>query len=307
MLKKFLMMFVMALLFLNTGNVSFAEMKEIFVEGTYRLGDRDNRETAKQAARDEAERKIVEKVWVSVESYSESNNFELITDKIKTTSRALMQIKDEDVDFYENGTVCKVCLWAIVDVDSVKDMIGKIIIESEAKKIPAQKKSSHEDDITPEVIEKIFNVAGIYKYNGHYYKIFDEGLNWFQANERCKNMGGHLVTITSKTEQMSVQNMLFLHENNFRKNKNFYWTGGFNINGNDWKWITLEDFDYANWNEGEPNNDLGNEYIMTLYASGKWNDCPAEGIHHIPGVDFFYIQNSGFICEWESLNDIKNQ
>ena len=263
-------------------------VKEFSAEGEYRLGDRDTRETAKTAALADAKRKIIEQVGVYVQSYSEMNKFNLTQDQIKTAAAAMLKIKHEEVHFYEEGTLCRAFIVATIDLNRIMmDDPGNV------KKAPTNNNTD------------ILKIAGIEEYKGHYYKIFDEGLNWFQASERCKDMNGHLVTITSKAEQAMIRNMLFMHENTIRKNKNYYWSGGFNVSGKNWEWVTREDFSYANWAEGEPNNDLGNEYILSLYSSGEWNDCPAEGITHIPGMNFFNIKNSGFICEWESYEDIE--
>lgn len=42
---------------------------------------------------------------------------------------------------------------------------------------------------------------GILEFNGHYYKVFNESLTWYEAENACETMGGHLVTITSQEEQ----------------------------------------------------------------------------------------------------------
>ena len=292
MLKKILITFAMTFLFLNF-SVGFAEIQEISAEGEYRLGDNDTREYAKMKALADAKRKIIEHAGVYVESYSEINNFDLTKDQIKSAANAMIKITHEEVHFYEDGTLCRAFIVATIDID----IIEKIIIGNSSNDNVHDKSEKPNTDI--------LKIAGIEEYRGHYYKIFNEGLNWFQASDRCKEMNGHLVTITSKGEQAMIRNMLFMHENTFQKNKNYYWSGGFNINGKNWEWVTREDFSYTNWAEGEPNNDLGNEYILSLYNSGEWNDCPAEGITHIPGMDFFNVKNSGFICEWESYDDIE--
>ena len=267
MLRKFWIMFALAFLFSGFSGAAFAEVQEISAEGEYRLGDRDTREAAKIAALADARRKIVEQVGVFVESYSEVNNFVLTSDQIKTAANSLIKIKHEEVHFYENGTLCRAFVVASID----KNDIPKILIDPTLK-----------------------------EYNGHYYKIFDEGLTWADAKKRCEDMGGHLVTITSKGEQAVVQNLIFSDGT-----KNYYWTGGFRIENDNWAWITGEKFSYSNWAGGEPNNGVGNENIITLYTSGLWNDCPAAGISDNPNLAFFNAKNSGFICEWDSLENVK--
>ncbi len=309
-IKKIFTAFFIAVLFLNFSNETSAEettdtekteadettlienkvtetnIKEYSAIGEYRLGDSDSRETAKLKALNDAKRKIAEQIGVYVESYSEMNNSNLDKDLIRTTAIAMIKVKSEGVEYSENGTLCTVFIVADVDTDNenIKLTLEKILKEKTKKPDKA-----------------ILKVAGIWEYNNHYYKVFHEGMTWKDANARCKELGGHLVTITSKEEQAAVQSVILYAG----KKKKYYWTGGFSVVENQWEWITREEFTYENWAEGEPNNDLGNEFILSLYNSGEWNDCPADGIDHIPGVSFFKIENAGFICEWESFDDIK--
>lgn len=276
----------MAILIFSVPNVSFAETQEFSAEGEYRLGDDDSRSTAKIKAINDAKRKIIEQIGVYVQSYSEINNFNLDKDLVRSVSAAMIKIKSESVEFTENGTLCKVFLVADADTnnENIKQSLEKILNENTQKPDKA-----------------VLKIAGIWEYNNHYYKVFNEGMNWHDANQRCRDLGGHLVTITSQEEQAAVQSIILYAG----KKKKFYWTGGFSVVENQWEWITREAFTYENWAEGEPNNDLGNEFILSIYNSGEWNDCPPEGISHLPGVDSFRIENSGFICEWDSFEDIK--
>ena len=273
----------------STNGVTSVDVKEYSAEGEYRLGDNDTRATAKIKALDDAKRKIAEQIGVYVQGISEMNNFNLTADKVLIVATAMIKVKSEQVNFSENGMLCKVSIVADASVDdkNIAEVIRKILDEDKNKKDPD---------------EELLKFAKIWKYNGHYYKVFDESCNWSGANQRCKDYNGHLVTITSKDEQAAIQNMLF----HYGGKKNYYWTGGFSVRQDEWEWITREEFTYSNWADGEPNNDLGNEFILALYGStGKWNDCPSEGVDHIPDVDFFKLENSGFICEWESREDMK--
>ena len=134
-------------------------------------------------------------------------------------------------------------------------------------------------------------------YGGHYYKIFNEGLDWQQAKVRCEEMGGYLVTITSKKEQSFIDNMIK------DGTRGCYWSGGYKVSDN-WNWVTGENFSYTNWGYGEPNNtnDGDENYIMIFQCqppnaqsqSGEWNDS-----QNTPFADGFYgTDNFGFICEW---------
>lgn len=284
--KKFLAVIFAALLFLNLSNVTFAEIKEFSAEGEYRLGDNDTRASAKIKALNDAKRKISEQIGVYVQTFSEMNHSELTTDLIRTAAIAMIKVKSEKVEYSENGTLCKVFI--VADADTDNKNIAEVI-----------EKIKRENENVPD--KDVLKIAGIYEWNKHYYKVFDEGMNWYEAKKFCEEKGGHLVTITSQEEQAAIQSIILYSG----KKKNFYWTGGFNVEQDNWRWITGEEFAYSNWTKGEPANDLGNEFIISIYNSGEWNDCPAEGISHIPDVDFFKIENSGFICEWENFRDIK--
>ena len=279
MFKKILAVALILCGFLFSADIVSATPQEISAEGEYHLGDRDNRETAKMAALADAKRKIIEQAGVYIETYSELNDFELTKDQVKSTANAMIKIKNEHVDFYENGTLCKAFVTAVIDTADIEELVKPFI---------------HTRD------KKILELANIEEYNKHYYKIFNDGLTWAQAKQRCKEMGGHLVTITSNMEQAIVKELLIN-----QGTKGYYWTGGVRNSDDSWSWITGEKFSYSNWGNGEPNNGVGNEDIVTLYKSGIWNDSPAEGIPDIPNLAFYKVENSGFICEWDSYEAIK--
>lgn len=137
------------------------------------------------------------------------------------------------------------------------------------------------------------------EFNGHYYQVFDEGIDWYAAKARCEEMGGHLVTITSKEEQTFIDRIL---TNN---NKSNYWAGATDEESEGkWKWITGEEFSYTNWNINEPNNteyfkgEFENYLHISTSVNNMWNDAyfdAGERVYGGVGVEHF-----GFICEWET-------
>ena len=287
--RRFLAVLLVSLLYLSSASQVFAEVQEFSAEGEYRLGDRDSREFAKTMALSDAKRKIIEQVGVYVESYTNIEDFKITSDNVVTAANALIKIKDEKVEFHENGTICRSFVVATIDTENIVETL---------KKIEASRDSINKDkDKDKEIILKI---AGIEEFNGHYYKIFNDSMSWFDADARCKKIGGYLVTISSIDEQAAVQSMIFK-----RGNKNFYWTGGFRVS-DQWQWNTHEKFEYTNWGRHEPNNEFGNEFILVMFRSGRWADCPAEGINHIPDLDFLKLSNSCFVCEWDSYENIKD-
>lgn len=145
------------------------------------------------------------------------------------------------------------------------------------------------------------NISYDTKYNGHCYKLFNDGTTWEQAKAACERQGGHLVSITSAQEQAVVENLL-----RNKGNKNNYWLGGYR-NGNTWTWVTGERFSYTHWSGGQPDNFQGRENRLSMYRNrnpygynnlGEWNDSAADGVCN--NEPFFGAANFGYICEWDS-------
>lgn len=255
--KKFLACCLLALICLSAP--AFAEPQEVRAESEYRLGQRDNRETAKQAALDDAKRKIAEQVGVLIESYSEMNNFKLTQDQIKTIARAILKIKDEKVDFTENGMLCKVIVIAVIDPDGVS---------------PPSPNTTHR------------------------YKVFNEGMTWQDAAKRCENLGGHLATITSDQEQTEIYRLLMQHAEKhgywlggFRgRLGNWEWITG--------EPFTYANWAYGEPNNANGVEDiimiLGDRNRDKFWFA-TWNDIGSDASDH----PYFGQANFGFICEWE--------
>ena len=132
---------------------------------------------------------------------------------------------------------------------------------------------------------------GASEFNGHWYKIYtgssEFDLDWASASSYCKNLGGHLVTITTGQEQA------FIEELNASDNK--LWIGGFRDSFFRWYWITGETWNYTNWDDGEPNNSsnvISNENRAALWPS-FWNDLNENNTS----------EQDGFICEWEYTSE----
>ena len=275
-----------------------AEVKEIpaegdySAEGEYRLGDRDTREAAKNYALADAKRKIIEQIGVFVASYTEVNNVILTKDEIRTAANAVIRIKHEEVHFYDEGTLCRAFVVANIDRKAMKD-----ILDGKKNPEPTPQPPPQNDDH-----EKFLKLAVIDEYNGHYYKVFNEPANWRKAKKRCEEMGGYLVAINTREEQAFVQQILFLHGE-----KPYYWIGGTRVGENEWHWLNGEKFSYTNWNRGEPNNAGGVEDVIAIVKSvGTWTDLANEGFSIRKNNRLnFYVDNIGFVCEWDSFESIK--
>lgn len=127
-------------------------------------------------------------------------------------------------------------------------------------------------------------------FNGHTYAYYDTACSWEQANEYCRSMGGHLVTITSAEEQAKVEQIISAGT------MQGYWMGSKRAaNGGDFAWTTGEPFEYKKWHSGQPDYYLGNEDYLMIYTSSKcWNDLDNLS-DNISG-------KCGYICEWDTTS-----
>ena len=155
--------------------------------------------------------------------------------------------------------------------------------------------------------------------DGHTYALFDQSATWQEAESQCEELGGHLVTVTSRFEQSIVEDLIS------QGNRNTYWLGGYLAARDQWAWVTGEPFSYTNWSEGLPDNWIieGEDYHATeeqrndiaacenslsIYRvqnplapqyPGEWNDLASNG--ECEGEEFFGIQNIGYVCEWDEV------
>lgn len=92
-------------------------------------------------------------------------------------------------------------------------------------------------------------------FNGHYYKFFNIGCKWSEANAACQSMGGHLVTITSQKEQdfcVSLMGSI---------TPKYCWMGAYH-NSDGWHWVTGEKWDFEYWSYDQPNGSGGGDYAL---------------------------------------------
>ncbi len=126
-------------------------------------------------------------------------------------------------------------------------------------------------------------------YRGHKYALFENtGLSWEEANARCKDMGGHLLTVTSSGELWFLQNCISANAKH-----NFYWVGAKN-NGSWDKWVTGEPLDF----------------VKTIRVNGYGlSSFSYDELFYAVGMAYtknFSTNSCGFICEWESGRAIRD-
>ncbi|MDO4618411.1 MAG: lectin-like protein [Clostridia bacterium] len=124
------------------------------------------------------------------------------------------------------------------------------------------------------------------KFNGHTYYFYNDKMTWREARDFCEAQGGYLATFTSEEEWEHIHEII-------KEQNTHYWFGAYG-NGyiNTWKWITGEEWSYADWCPNEPNNDYGGaeNYLGTYKSSYCWND-------YKPDVTL------GFVCEFGEVRD----
>lgn len=124
------------------------------------------------------------------------------------------------------------------------------------------------------------NVFGyVTSLNGHEYYLSLVKMTWVQADSACQASGGHLVTITSATENDTVLSI------SNRSSEGHQWIG-FNdiaLEGT-WVWVTGETVTYTNWQSGEPNDQGGEDGGVFRRDQNKWWDAETNG-----ATTFYFI------------------
>ena len=126
------------------------------------------------------------------------------------------------------------------------------------------------------------DINAIEEYNGHLYYRFDKDVNWTEANEYSKMLGGNLVSIADEKENDFVKS--FIADGGI----DYYWIGYVDSAKNrKFSWVTGESVGYENWNKetNEPNNTDKIEFWTMMYKNGLWNDATNKA------------SNTGFVCE----------
>lgn len=136
------------------------------------------------------------------------------------------------------------------------------------------------------------NQPSVASRDGHRYEVITRKATWESAKIYCESQGGHLATITSREEEKLILDLLE------DTDVTIAWLGADNYNSSGgFRWVTGEEFEYASWGIGEPNNTGGQEHCLMLVKSTTqgwvWNDAPNNG------HDFYKLKEIGFICEWE--------
>ncbi|NXD11875.1 MRC1 protein, partial [Nothocercus nigrocapillus] len=103
----------------------------------------------------------------------------------------------------------------------------------------------------------------------------NEKKTWFEAEEFCREIGGNLVTIKTKEDQILIWQLALAKGLNTQA----FWIGLFYLNPDEgYVWIDGSPATYKYWDEDEPNNYQGIEHCVMFNKSPqmRWNDLNCE-------------------------------
>ncbi|MBQ2688367.1 MAG: peptidoglycan-binding protein [Clostridia bacterium] len=143
----------------------------------------------------------------------------------------------------------------------------------------------YSDKVEFSVLEReTFAPSASAEFNGNKYEIYDVNMSWSEANAKCEELGGHLVTVNNEDEMNAVHQLMSQGQ------YAMYWLG---ITDEDqegvWKDITGKVLVYTNWRAGYPDNDNNVEHYGLILNDGTWGD-----------VSNMYPGEIGFVCEYET-------
>jgi hypothetical protein len=124
-------------------------------------------------------------------------------------------------------------------------------------------------------------------FTGKYYKFFSAKYSWNEAEKKCREMKGLLVSIKDKKTHKFLMKL---------SKGRCFWAGGSDaVTEGEWLWRDGTKITYSDWADKEPDDWKGKEDCLVLgwpgprYENGKWADTSS----------IYHKQIDGYICEWK--------
>ena len=168
--------------------------------------------------------------------------------------------------------------------DEAESLTGSIVMVTDPNDINELNESTPSEDMSM----------------GLHYRLFREDVSWQSADQKCKELGGHLVNVRNEEE---LEEIIKMAE---EEGVNRLWIGCRRNDFGDYIWQNDEEIEIPDswWGKGEPSlrdygDDVAENYLMLWYNNGKWslNDSRND-----PVADYYdmYAGDIAYICEFES-------
>ncbi|XP_039631400.1 lectin-like isoform X2 [Polypterus senegalus] len=112
-------------------------------------------------------------------------------------------------------------------------------------------------------------------YQSKCYQYFPIKKTWIDAELYCVSLGGNLASVHSSSDNQFITSLIRSKDSSGPTT----WLGGSNsVRASSWLWTDGSQWDFANWNPGEPNNNGGNEKCLHISyrVPSTWNDYNCE-------------------------------
>uniref|UniRef100_A0A8C4T284 C-type lectin domain-containing protein n=1 Tax=Erpetoichthys calabaricus TaxID=27687 RepID=A0A8C4T284_ERPCA len=114
--------------------------------------------------------------------------------------------------------------------------------------------------------------SGWARYNSKCYKYFPMEKSWIDAEHYCISLGGNLASVHS-----SGANHFITMQSCCSEGPVAYRSAGV-LQSSSWLWTDGSEWDFTNWNSGEPNNCRGTENCFHTNFIGKPSQCTIRAV-----------------------------
>lgn len=130
------------------------------------------------------------------------------------------------------------------------------------------------------------------------YELYIEDVSWTEAAEKCRKLGGHLVTISDAAELKQVTDLADAY------GIKLVWVGFFRDNNGQLVWLNDESIDYYAWGKGQPSltdtdgtpEDYGLLWYWGRITGWIYNDSREDPVADFPAT---YSGKIAYICEYD--------